>query len=1002
MFDGIERFLFWFSSFGLQTDVDSLCQIDHDVDEETFVTTTGSLLTMFSLIGSQRYMGSTEFDRQSLNLSKALTTLLTAGYGGKQHSVVFGFRSDKAAGAKRLIEMMTPSVNTADRFGADAGWLFRDRLNALAKHVHDEVALFGIMTHRAGMTPSEMKRVSEERGQKMAAMANTGAKLSSFRQMSVMSPPALLMSRHKAAVQTIQNRFADPDIGIMSEVMTCHQVGGILKRFSTAENVDSAWVPKLTSDFRGAIKSTRNGEQTHILMPARLSRQIITEPARSILGDVEISKRGRYYYASLALDSEPRDGNSALDTPSFSALASEIPDNIPWQVHFEVNPNGLEYNRVDKFFAGIFGAAGDHNKSIKKSWDTLKQMKNDGTCVAALRCMFSTWATSEKQVVEQVSIIRSAIESWGNAVVTNETGNPAAAFMGSIPAFSAQMPAEYIPGPIESFARMVPAFRAASIWNEGQIVYHTTDGRPYPVCLGSRRQNFWGTLVFAPTGSGKSFMMNMLNSGALFSPGLVDLPMITVIDKGPSAKQFVELAKAVLPPRLAAQIIYIRPTNNDASFVVNPLDTQLGCDMPLAADKDFLASLLQAIAPNLGEEGGKFVNRVIDVVYDYFSRKSPTARKWEATRNPSITEKLDRVGIKFDPNDPPRIWDIEDAFFKAGMLQEASEVHLHAVPTLMDVNAVLGTDTRIRGEYGEAKTNNGELVIDVFLRNLIAGLNQYKLFSGMSRFKGEERVMVIDTEGLAAGNTSEEGRRIYAVTLLFARRLGARNFFLHEDDIAAITPPLYADYHANRAEKMRSELKFLEYDEIHNAKGIGAVQELLQKDAREGRKYNVVTILSSQQLTDFPRDLVDNSYNFFILGVGTETSARELKETFNLTESETRAVETHCTRPGHLFAMFRTDAGKLSQILHSRPGPIESWAYTTVGQDAPIRDALYKKYGVRKTLQALAAKFPGGSARAAIEKLRMEMTDNYSSDGITAMIVKSVEPHIVAMADSEE
>lgn len=1000
MLDTLERSLYWFSSFGLQSDIDALCQLDHTLDDHTFVTTGGSLLTFFNVVGSRRYVGREEFNQQSAALGGELATLLKAGNGGRQHSVLFGFRVDRSGGRSRLVEMFGPSVQTARRFGADADWLFKDRLDALSKHVSDELAVFGVMTHRAGLTPAEQKRIMEDRQGKLVKMAKDKVRFNKNTQVSMLPPPSLMVSRHSAAVKTIEKKIAAPGGGVkvMIDVMTCRQAGRMMRRFAEAGEVPGNWAPRITSDFKGALPSARSGEASHMAFPERFSRQIVTEKYKSIFGDAEITKRGKYYYASLVVDVPPSDGEFDEDTPSFGDLADEIGNELPWQVHFDVTPNGLETNQMEKMFSGIFGAAGDHNKSIKAAWMELDAMKRAGIYVAALRGIFTTWGTSEREVVDRLAFLRSKIEAWGQTVVTNETGDPSAALLGSVPGFSTKMPANYLPGPIGSYVRMMPMFRPSSVWAAGQLVCHTNEGRPYPVNLGTSLQNFWGTLVFAPTGSGKSFLMNMMNSGALFSPGLTELPMITVIDKGPSAKAMIDLAKSMLPPHLAEQCAYLRPTSSDASFIVNPFDTQLGCDKPLPADRDFCSTVLLAMAPNLGEEGGKFVNLVVDVLYDYYSRRSPTAKRWQATLNADLTSKLPQIGIELDDTKPPRIWSIVDAFYEKGMLAEAAEAQLYAVPVMTDISVVLGTDPRVKSDYGSAKLKNDERIIDVFARNVNAALQQYKLFVGVSRFKGQERVMVIDTEGLASSSTSEEGKRVYAITLLFARRLGARNFFLHEDDIADITPPLYAAYHKRRAEKMRSEMKFLEYDEIHNARGIGTVQELLQKDAREGRKYNIVTILSSQELDDFPKELVNNSYNFFILGVGSSTSSKQLQQTFDLSDSEIQAITRECTRPGKLFAMFRTSKGMLSQILNTRPGPVEGWAYTTNGKDTPIRNALYSRFGTKKTLLFLAKEFPDGSAASYLDRLRLNMGQETSDDGITAMVLKKLEPKILEFA----
>ena len=993
MFDAIERGLHWLSSFALHGDVDTFCQLDYNIDDHTFVTTAGSLLTIYQLIGSRRLVGPQEFERQSRGLSRELAQLMRAGSGGRQHSVLFGFRSDKSSGRERVIELMDPSVKTAKRFGADADWLFEDRLNALSRHVIDEVSVFGVLTHRSGLTPAESERASEDRAQRNAKMRKSGARLSRHTQMSILGPAPLLVARHEAALATLEESIGSSSgsVQVMISKQTCHQAARLMKRFIDAGSVPMAWRPQLVGDKPAGILNPRDGEAHVLGMPKRLSRQIVTEKLTNVFGDAEMAKKGSFHYASLALEVLPQSDK----TPSFSDLASSIGGQVPWQVHFQIAPNGLSHKQLEKFFSAVFGGAGDHNKSVKAGWDALRSMSNDGEYVAALRAIFTTWSKEPRRCVDNLAFLRSKIESWGQTVVTNETATPGAALLASAPGFSGQMPVEFLPAPIDAITQLMPALRPASVWSSGQILFHTKEGRPYPVALGSTLQNYWGTLVFAPTGSGKSFLMNLLNTGAVFSPGLSELPMITVVDKGPSAKGMLDLVKATLPPHLAAQCAYLRPTQGDASFTTNPLDTQLGCDQPLASDKDFCNALLSTMAPNLGPEGGKFVNRVIDALYEYFGRRSATAKKWQANLSPRLHELLGKVGIDYSESAPPRIWNIVDAFFKAGLVDEAIEAQLYAVPTLLDINTVVNADGRIKSEWSGSKVQN-ESIVSIFLRNIVAAQGQYKLFCGVSRFKGAERVMVIDTEGLASASASEEGKRVYAISLLFARRLGARNFFLHENDIADITPDMYAAYHKLRAQKIREQLKFLEYDEIHNARGINAVQELLQKDAREGRKYNIVTLLSSQELEDFPKELVNNSYNFFILGAGTGTAAREIQSRFDLTDSEINALVRECTGPGKLFAMFKTDKGMLSQILYTRPGPIEMWAYSTSANDSTVRNAMYSKVGTRRALEFLAKEFPSGSVRPYIEKIRLAMGEEASEEGITGEVIKELMPKLLS------
>lgn len=992
MFDAIERGLYWLTSFGIGGDADSLCQLRAPISDTTLVTEANSLLTFFRVVGSRRHIGAQEFDAQASGLCNALAGLLKGGNGGRQHSVLFGFRSNPEGGAQVLRDVLGPSLSTARRLGADADFLFKDRLSAMTPACVEEIALFGVFTHTAGLSPSEMQRWGEQRKAQALALGKSGVAIDPLVTQTPLGPPAVLLSRHEAALSMLEGKLTEEGgaVKVMMDRLSCGEAISLLRRFADAGSYDPKWRPLLIGAPPASTSVRRSTAAADHALPPRIGRQLITEKLREHFGDAEMVKRGRYWYASVTLDVAP----SEEPTPGFSELAAAIGGRVPWQVHFDVTPNGLDANRMESMFAAFMGAAGEHNKAIKKAFDQLRQMKSAGESVCALRAIFTTWATGESACLDNLSFLKSKVEGWGQAVASNETGAPAHVMVAGVPGFSRSIPAGYLPGPLSAFARMMPMFRASSIWKSGQLVPFTRDGRPYPINLGSPLQNFWGTLVFAPTGSGKSFTMNMLNAGVMFTPGQSELPMVTVIDKGPSAKGVVNLARAMLPPHLAQQVVYWRPTPNDVNYCVNPFDTQLGCDRPLQADKDFLSALLGGISPTLGTEGGKFIGMVIDIAYEVFGRTSKDAKRWQWNTDVALSAKLASVGIEFQEDKTPRVWDVVDAFMDRGLVEEAGDAQIHAVPLLPDLPRVL-QDRRIQDVYGTAPTPSGERMIDVFSRNVIAAAGEYKLFSGVTRHKSTARFVVVDMEGLAAASTSEEGRRRFGLMMLFARRLGARNFFLHPDDIAEVCPPRYMRYHMERIQKIREQLKFLEYDEIHNAKGIGSVQDLLQKDAREGRKYNVVAVLSSQELDDFPKDLVKNSYNFLIMGAGNEAAARELQDTFGLSESELQTILSECTSPGKFFGMFRTSRGLLSQLLFTKVGPLETWAYNTSTNDMAVRDALYDEFGVKTALSFLAQRFPRGSCREFLEQMRNTMDANARDEkGITETLLKQLRPQV--------
>src|SRR5690606_22459184 len=266
---------------------------------------------------------------------------------------------------------------------------------------------------------------------------------------------------------------------------------------------------------------------------------------------------------------------------------------------------------------------------------------------------------------DQISTLKMALQSWGSTTVRNESGSPANLLLATAPTLSRYNPAPYLPGPISTFSRMLPMYRAASPWSNGQLLLRSAQGKPYPVAFGSTIQAFWGTLVFAPPGRGKSFLMNCLNAGLLFSPGLSDLPYIVIIAKGMSRANMIEMARGILPPSPKHQAVSIR-LRNTLEYAINVFDTQLGLDQPTPRERDFQVNLVSSLCPNLGVEGVPFIGQVIDVAFASLGRESLSARRWQRAYDPEITDRLLEAGMVINENNQPRIWDVVDKLFDLG------------------------------------------------------------------------------------------------------------------------------------------------------------------------------------------------------------------------------------------------------------------------------------------------------------------------------------------------
>lgn len=983
MFDGIEKFLYWWSSFFLEGDVDALCRLRAPLSEDTWVTTSGDLLSVFKIRGTRMLVGDEEYRLLTSRLAKRLSILMRTGKGGT-HSFAFGFRSHPDGGKAVVQRLLRPMSETMERMGihGKAKIVVQAREKHLGALMSDESVYLVVVTHADSLSPHEAKRENEQRRrvEETIRKASGGSQVSDQYAQSPRIGPVAIIPRHAAMIERLIDDLGKDvnkdGIALLLDKLNVHDGAAVIRKHISGV-VQGDWRPRLLGDRAAtAAASTpgKRGKDASSAFPIRVGRQMVSDPCKDVFGDVEMTYRAGLYYASVVLDQMPSEGSAR-----FNSLAEGIGRRIPWTVNFEILPNGLDRRKAEQFYAAFLGGFGENNKRIKSAWDDLKARKNAGEIVGTLRAVFTTWSSTERGCIDNLSFLKNSVEQWDSSVATNETGAPSMAALTSAAGYSDRGVAPYIPAPLDDICRMMPIFRSASVWDTGQILLKTDEGLPYPIELGSTLQNFWGTGIFAPTGSGKSVFMLAMNLGFALGGGLSHLGYITNIDVGPSGKLLVELLHGMLPKERHHEAVYLR-VRNSREFATNPFDTHLGLDQPTNVDEEFGQVVLGTICPSIDREDNKFLGMVLREAYAMLGRDSPTCKVWQPSINEDLHAKAMAAGIPYEPG-KTRVWDLVDAFFAKGMIVEASSVQRYAVPLLQDMIRA-SRATNIMNLY-RTKMIGNEAIHEVFTREITTAIDQYRLIAAPTQFDvGMARVIVVDLEEVVAGSQTEESKRRSQMMYLFARRLGARKFFLRwEGEMEAITPPAYAEYHKHECQAMGESPKLLEYDEIHNAGGAeSAMMRQIVKDMREGRKYLTVTVMSSQRLDDFPPDAVDNCYNFFVLGMGSQTSSDSVAATFGLSPSEHHAVESHCTMPGKLFGFFKTRRGRLSQTLSLDLSPFERWCWNTDKEDAELRAQMAERVPYMEVLEKLASKFPNGTARDVLRSMRIASSGGASTE----------------------
>ncbi|TAL65698.1 MAG: hypothetical protein EPN79_10990 [Burkholderiaceae bacterium] len=1002
LISAIESFIYWMGSQISLGDSALACQwrapvqLDTDAPATIMSLTNGSLVSFIEIKGIRRYIGSEEFEKLARNLATILANRLKAG-NGRNHSMSFCFRSDPSGSRRLARELVAPSATTAKRLGIDDTSFFEARIDEIAGSCTDETVYLAVYTHMAGMNANERDNLQARRRKVSEDLTRRGVSVNynDMYSQSLAQPPNLLLTRHRSMAENLVQDFSkEINAGgtyLLASILSVKEAANMVRRVFDHSDFPTSWAPRFLGDGGMVAASAIKRRDEAAVMPMNLARQMIPQSFREHSESFEYAVQGSVYCASVVVEVLPEDGSQP-----FNKLMEKLGRTLPLAYSQDVLPSGLDFRKVDQAFGSFMAAMGDYNKSIKRGWDELKEIEKVGGYVACTRMILTTWARSRDKLQDQVEYLRSSIESWGSTVCSNETGEPGLAAIATAAGFSGGSPAPYLPAPIEELTRMSPVVRSASIWKTGHLVATTLEGRAYPIALGSTLQTSWATVGFAPTGSGKSFFMNLLNSGLLMPAGASDIPYVTVVDVGPSSRLIMDLYKSMLPESKRSQVVSVR-IRNSPEFAVNPFDTFLGFDQCTEQDRDFITAVLGTIAPGLGEESDKFFQKVIAAAYAKFARTSSDAKVWQHALDAEVARAIETMGIPFEDG-RTRVWDVVDALFEAGNITMAERAQRYAMPILKDLSKV-SQQQDVLLMYGMALAANGtEKIIDVFLRNLsAASTGVYQLLSGYTQANfSSARAISIDLEEVVGSMTSEEGRRRSALMFLFARRLGAKNFFARWEEVSNLCPPQYARFQKERISKMWEQMKFLEYDEVHYASGAKSFQMLLQQDLRVGRKFNMVTMMMSQLISDFPEAIMANTTNFYIFGLGDGGMADQVKKSFNLTDAEMHAISTYCRKPGTLFARFITSEGVLAQILRTTASSLDKWAFTTNASDAPVRAALALKLGgtddsYRVALSLLARLLPGGTAKPMISAIMADMGEtDINEDSMASVVAEKI------------
>jgi intracellular multiplication protein IcmB len=175
----------------------------------------------------------------------------------------------------------------------------------------------------------------------------------------------------------------------------------------------------------------------------------------------------------------------------------------------------------------------------------------------------------------------------------------------------------------------------------------------------------------------------------------------------------------------------------------------------------------------------------------------------------------------------------------------------------------------------------------------------------------------------------------------------------------------------------------------------------IQTIIRESRKWNLSVGIYTQSITDLPPIMTELATSVLLLGAGTEKTVEYISALLGLTDVCTHALG-RLGKPGpsgaNFVGYFRTSSGTAQLILTLTIGAQALWAFSTTTEDTVIRNALYKRFSVTKALKILSSAYPGGSAKAEVERRKRLVVDSSNIVDATVNVTQEIVDELCASA----
>lgn len=997
----LSRFILTMAASASKGSVDSYIDLEMPVDDHTFVTKTGALVSFFDIGGLLNVPVESASQTAFLEIERLFSAVLK----DKAHKLAWSYEQDPHRTEEQLEELVKRDRETMRRIGLDCQDVVDEIVEVNKADGLFQANYLAIYTDHRSESDIVVK---SDREKKQKAYRDLGVTLGNSPNPFTLMPA--ILTKHATKIENICTVFekAGYRFALQNCREACISIARMIDPKANDRNFNITLPYDTTSykdgDNRSYLRRKRYPDSPLETLgdytPDKLSKQLCAQRGTEV-GD-GILQIGSRYFAILNVYSFPR------SDVTFAELYSEIGKDIPYRINFLLGHDSNSSFDMKKILGSLSRWGHEDNKAFmaaaKKRSDE-KSKSNVSYC--SLQIAMCTWADDLDLAIRYREQLLNAVQKWEGCKAKSEMGDPFETFCATIPGVTFKSPTTVGFPPVGAAVGMLPVTSEGRCWDYGSLLFRTfCTNVVVPFEPLAKNQDYSLDVILARPRQGKGILSNSIAFAMCAKPGNTELPFQTFVDVGPTSTGYGNFMRDSLPESLR-DLIVMHKLRKDGEHI-NPCDIQFGLMAPLPEEKAFISNFLRMICtdPSTGQlpsnmEG--MISAIIDHAYKYKFNEQ-TGNIYVPHINKELDEtlaSLEREGkLPFKLTDNVCYWELRDILFVCGHVKLAKYCHINAMPLLSDLREVANTSEAIDRDYGELPALGGVSLPKFFALKVKEAINNYPIFTRPTdKDFDTARIIIIDVKPMV-DVSSDVGIVQTGIFMLLARFIGCKNYVLNKDHVSKF-PHIYRDYQTKRIKSISSSSKRAIYDELHTSNKCQPFRDQLAFDVKEGPKWNTSICVISHEPKDFG-PLLKQSTNLFVLGSLPRASIKELDEIIGLSPESKFVFNNnmlHGPRKGGSSFLLKTtlSSGSYEQVFRFPKGPRELWSYTTDKRDMPLRDNLIERIGTGASRRLLSMAFPGGSASKwfSIKEGQMSNSSALTEEERTGSLVESLEEELL-------